>query len=420
MTTNFNNYFPCEEKSAVTMLKGSKLHGLLIAVLFIIYFLPPRLSAQEPSAILEVQSTEQGFLLPRMTKTQRDAIANPATGLMIYNTGTGCLEINHGSTTAPDWQSLGCRGTIASLNCAGVAMSGFLAPGQLSPGIFATIPYTGGNGSSHNGQTVSSSGVTGVTATLAAGSFANGNGTLTYLLTGAPSGPGTVSFALSIGGQACTLSATVDCGAYVSPGVWKKFMCHNLAAANTAASPSQPSWEINGGYWQWGRKGPDPTVWLTTNNSNYAFGPTGPGAGQANEGTITGWSTSLASSSAWTDGSKTTSDPCPANFRIPTKVQLDGVRTNNTQSVVGAWASSPTNYSTGRFFGPGLLLPGAGYRISSSGSLFDRGNTGAYWTSTSLSTDAAWELSFGESPTSNGNMVTPLRIFAASIRCIEE
>lgn len=38
------------------------------------------------SAQLEISSTTKGFLPPRMTKTQRDAISSPATGLVIYQT----------------------------------------------------------------------------------------------------------------------------------------------------------------------------------------------------------------------------------------------------------------------------------------------------------------------------------------------
>jgi hypothetical protein len=37
-----------------------------------------------PSAVLEVSSTTQGFLFPRMTSAQRLAINSPATGLMVY------------------------------------------------------------------------------------------------------------------------------------------------------------------------------------------------------------------------------------------------------------------------------------------------------------------------------------------------
>jgi hypothetical protein len=35
------------------------------------------------SALLDMTSTSQGLLAPRMTKAQRDAIASPATGLLI-------------------------------------------------------------------------------------------------------------------------------------------------------------------------------------------------------------------------------------------------------------------------------------------------------------------------------------------------
>ena len=38
------------------------------------------------SSVLELSSTTQGFLFPRMTETQRLAIGTPATGLMVYQT----------------------------------------------------------------------------------------------------------------------------------------------------------------------------------------------------------------------------------------------------------------------------------------------------------------------------------------------
>lgn len=43
-------------------------------------------SSPHASSILEVKSTAQGVLFPRMTKAQRDAIVNPAQGLIIYQT----------------------------------------------------------------------------------------------------------------------------------------------------------------------------------------------------------------------------------------------------------------------------------------------------------------------------------------------
>jgi hypothetical protein len=38
------------------------------------------------SSMLDVTSTSKGFLAPQMTKTQRDLITTPATGLLIYQT----------------------------------------------------------------------------------------------------------------------------------------------------------------------------------------------------------------------------------------------------------------------------------------------------------------------------------------------
>ena len=40
----------------------------------------------DPSAMLDVSSTNKGLLAPRMTMAERDAITAPATGLLIYQT----------------------------------------------------------------------------------------------------------------------------------------------------------------------------------------------------------------------------------------------------------------------------------------------------------------------------------------------
>jgi hypothetical protein len=56
----------------------------------------------DASAQLEVSSTTKGFLPPRMTEEQRDAIVSPATGLIIYNTTANTLEYK----IASGWVSL--------------------------------------------------------------------------------------------------------------------------------------------------------------------------------------------------------------------------------------------------------------------------------------------------------------------------
>ncbi len=52
------------------------------------------------SAKLDISSTTQGFLPPRMNNTQRNAIVSPATGLTIYNTTTKSLEVFTGTSWA--------------------------------------------------------------------------------------------------------------------------------------------------------------------------------------------------------------------------------------------------------------------------------------------------------------------------------
>jgi hypothetical protein len=46
----------------------------------------PAYTTGEASAVLDVSSTSGGFLAPRMTQSQRLAIASPATGLLVYQT----------------------------------------------------------------------------------------------------------------------------------------------------------------------------------------------------------------------------------------------------------------------------------------------------------------------------------------------
>ena len=54
-------------------------------------------SASSTSAVMEANSTTQGFLPPRLTTTQRDSIASPVAGLTIWNTTNTQLEVYDGS-----------------------------------------------------------------------------------------------------------------------------------------------------------------------------------------------------------------------------------------------------------------------------------------------------------------------------------
>jgi hypothetical protein len=65
-------------------------------------------SAPDNSAMLDVKSSEKGILIPRMTLAERNAIATPATGLMIYQTDdTPGFYYNSGLPGSPLWTIIG-------------------------------------------------------------------------------------------------------------------------------------------------------------------------------------------------------------------------------------------------------------------------------------------------------------------------
>lgn len=76
------------------------------------------------SALLDMESTSKGFLAPLMTFTQRNAIASPATGLLIYQTNStpGFYYYTGSAWTAlknKSWNLTGNTGTNPSTNFIG-------------------------------------------------------------------------------------------------------------------------------------------------------------------------------------------------------------------------------------------------------------------------------------------------------------
>ena len=65
------------------------------------------------SAVLNLESTDKGFLPPRMSYTQRNAISSPAEGLIVYNTTTNRPNVYNGTgwqTFDGTWEN--CGGSI--------------------------------------------------------------------------------------------------------------------------------------------------------------------------------------------------------------------------------------------------------------------------------------------------------------------
>lgn len=59
-------------------------------------------SSPVASALVELSSTTQGFLPPRMTTTQKNAISSPATGLVVFDTTLGKLCVYTGAA----WETI--------------------------------------------------------------------------------------------------------------------------------------------------------------------------------------------------------------------------------------------------------------------------------------------------------------------------
>jgi len=111
------------------------------------------------SALLDVKSTTMGMLFPRMTQSQRDAIASPATGLTIYQTdNTPGIYVNSGSPGSPawimagsggSWSTAGNSGTSAGTNFIGTSDAQplmFKVNNQISGLIENSIPFNTGFG----------------------------------------------------------------------------------------------------------------------------------------------------------------------------------------------------------------------------------------------------------------------------------
>jgi uncharacterized protein (TIGR02145 family) len=374
------------------------------------------------SAKLDISSSTQGFLPPRMTTNQRDAITSPAIGLVIFNISTNCLNFFIGS----GWNET-CgnpilpSGTVTTINCGTATNTGTITQGTAASGVSSSVPYTGGNGGSHSGQTVTSTGVTGLTATLSSGTFANGNGTLVYNITGTPSASGTASFALSIGGQTCALNLSVAinlvtqypagsvfCASgptaivdVTNPTTGKIWMDRNLGATRAATSATDTA--AYGDLYQWGR-GSDGHQCRNSATTTTLSSSDQPGNGNfiVISNTPYDWR-STQNDNLW-QGINGTNNPCPNGYRIPTENELSQEQLS--------WSN---NDSFGAFNSP-LKLSMTGYRNVATGVLTLVNQRGCIWSSTIsgtssrnliFSTEIAWHAD-------------DIRASGESVRCIKD
>lgn len=147
------------------------------------------------TALVELMSTSKGFLIPRLTTAQRDAIGGPAIGLQIFNSDVNCLEYWNGT----QWISM-CGGTAngtANPDCASRRLYGVYQVGSATTGSnYVVIPVTvikagswsatttTANGLSFSGSgTFAAPGTDSIRIYAASGSVPVSNGSFTYTLT---------------------------------------------------------------------------------------------------------------------------------------------------------------------------------------------------------------------------------------------
>src|SRR4030095_1779514 len=86
-------------------------------------------SSSDNSAMLDIKSNAKGLLIPRLTTSQKNAIAAPATGLLIYQTdgsagfyyynGNAWASLSAAAGPLTGWSTTGNNGTDSSINFIG-------------------------------------------------------------------------------------------------------------------------------------------------------------------------------------------------------------------------------------------------------------------------------------------------------------
>jgi hypothetical protein len=99
---------------------------------------------------------------------------------------------------------------ISTLTCSSGTTTGALTSNVAASGVSRTVSYSGGNGSIYPaGSPIASTGVTGLVATLRAGTLTTSTGSLIFDITGTPSTFGTASFTINFAGKSCSFSIGV-------------------------------------------------------------------------------------------------------------------------------------------------------------------------------------------------------------------
>jgi|GEM_PF-3675107 hypothetical protein len=162
----------------------------------------------QPSAILELEKTDKGLLLPRMTNAQMNAIASPSAGLVVFNTTDSCLYFYTGAAWRSQCQS-NVDATFASgtINCSGALTGTYLQATPMDASNTKTITVTV---TTPGDYTATTNVVNGVSfAAIGTVSSPTANLPIVLTATGTPAANGTFGYTVTLtGGQTCTFNVT--------------------------------------------------------------------------------------------------------------------------------------------------------------------------------------------------------------------
>lgn len=207
------------------------------------------------AAALEVESITKGFLPPRMTELQLNAVLNPVGGLMVFCTDCAVksLFIYNGS----DWINLvngftgSSNGTAGISSFSVVSSTGTMQAEKLVSGVTQTIRVVVSSVGSYNisanangvnfagSGTFASTGSQDIILTATGTPTTNIGSPFNYALNTIPK----LSFARKVLSTLGTVKG--------ANGTFLTFMDHNLGAG-TALDPTVPVKAIHGNYYQWG------------------------------------------------------------------------------------------------------------------------------------------------------------------------
>ena len=366
------------------------------------------------SAALEVSSTTKGFLPPRLTIQERNAIPSPEAGLIIFNTDTRSLE----SSTGTQWVNLQTRALTTITNNAASTGLGLVGIGTKQPNPDAALEvFSNTKGflpprMSLSDRNLISNPVAGLTI------YNTTDNCLEFF-----DGSNWNSLCDSPVTQTnmCNAGLPTVVVEVLNPTTNEIWMDRNLGALRRATGATDAA--AYGSLFQWGRAadGHECTARVTGSGiSNAAITSTvatTPAANMNNlwdgkfinvdvvDGYGENW-LNTQNNTLW-NGVSATNNPCPAGFRLPTQAEMNAERTS--------WSSQN---ATGAFNSP-LKWVLNGRKERGSGSLANVGTRGQYWTS-STSSNNPFALGFDSGSASVASGSSSLKADGFGVRCIKD